>query len=72
MDGLTALAFALKALESAPAIIQGAASLAEGLAKMNDYTIRLRVMIAEDRNPHPFEWDALNADLDALEMRLNS
>lgn len=72
MKGLAVAEFALKVLQSAPAIIQGATTLAAGLEQVNRYTVRLKAMIEEDRGPSPEEWDELNAEIKSLEDRLNS
>jgi hypothetical protein len=64
----TALAFALQALTALPQII---AAGQDAIAFINSTRAALATMKDENRDPTPAEWDALNAQIDALIARLN-
>lgn len=59
----TALAFAMKIIDLAPLVIRGAQGAAQA---MTWGRAAIKTMVAEQREPTPAEWDALNAMTAAL------
>lgn len=62
-------AFALALLNIAPVLLEAGAA---GLETFNRHKDALQTMVNEGRDPTPAEWDALNAEISALQDRLHS
>lgn len=63
-----ALAFALAALQAVPAIVAAGNSLE---TYINNTSTAVQAMQAENRDPTQAEWDALNAEIAALQKQLD-
>lgn len=64
-----ALAFALAALQAVPAIIAAGADV---VGFITQTTTAVTAMQTASRDPTPAEWDALNAQIKALQAALDS
>ena len=69
---MNALSFALTFLDKLPVLLQAGASVARIAGLVGEHKAQQAVFAAEQRDPTPAEWDALNARLDALEKQLQS
>lgn len=69
MDPLSALAFAMKVIDLAPAAIAAVAGAKDAF----DWGAQqVRAMVAENRDPTEAEWAELNARTEALRAKLHS
>lgn len=62
-------AFAITLLTALPQLIKAGMDVT---ALIQESTARMQAMQAERRDPTPAEWDALNAQIDALRKELHS
>lgn len=65
---MTAIAFALQAFQALPALIAAGKDIA---LIVKESTEALRAMQAENRDPSPAEWDALNKRIADLRAELH-
>lgn len=63
MDAATILAFAIKALEAMPAVVQ---MTQEAISYLNSTVSSLKLMQLEGRDPTEAEWDQLNKTIEDL------
>lgn len=64
-----AIAFALQLLQALPPLIEAGLEVKTLIEQQG---AALSAMQAESRDPSPAEWDALNAQIDALRAELHS
>lgn len=64
-----ALAFALAALQAVPALIAAGNNIETFI---NNTATAVKTMQAENRDPTQAEWDALNAEIAALQKQLDT